>query len=214
MARKKSEKNQNIEVEDTSIKIIKKRGHKPKNEIEDSSLPTVKKRGRKPKSELEKSSKKKTKKQENKDKVEVEDSSIKVPKKRGRKPKVDKSKFENFPEYIETYVKTKILENYNFINEMFSSEEPITKENWLKCRDMISEISEELIKYNKLCVFNSTITKKSNSTLKGIDEYREKYAKSIILHYLNSDLREPNKSYMVYLHIKKYLQESCKELKI
>lgn len=154
---------------------------------------------------------KKSEKTEESDNAEEKKSTRKA-----RSTKTPKStQFDNFPQYVDEIVVPGIQNNIDEIRRVFTvSDNKIEKNDWLIIKKIISDISEKLAEYNKLCRFNNDIHKKPNSSLSGLDIIRENKAKENVIKYIDGAYNEPYKSYMIYSHIKRYIIESCKEIKV
>lgn len=116
---------------------------------------------------------------------------------------------ETFKDYAETYAE--LIESFYNV----PTEARIEKPQWEEINNHVKQICERLETSND---FNHKFDKynyRPNSSWGGIDKIREEQRKKFVNEwYNNANIDNVYKGYMVFSHLKLYIVESSKEMKV
>ena len=116
---------------------------------------------------------------------------------------------ETFKDYAETYAE--LIESFYNV----PTEARIEKPQWEKINNHVKQICERLEASHN---FNHKFDKynyRPNSSWGGIDKIREEQRKKFVNEwYNNANIDNVYKGYMVFSHLKLYIVESSKEMKV
>lgn len=149
--------------------------------------------------------------EENKDTEEIIEQPVK--RKRGRPKK--HHPYEEFQPYIKETFATYIEDNYDMIYLFMNANKRIDKKFWENIYNHVRKLNNDLYeKYSYGFKFNE-YTYRSESQWRGIDEVRENQRKNAVKHfYENENLDTVYRGYMIFTHMKLYIAESSKEMKV
>lgn len=116
---------------------------------------------------------------------------------------------EIFKDYTETY--TELIES--FCNTPLDVRIENTK--WQEIYLHVKQICDKLQTFNNFTDTFDTYSYRPNSSWRGIDKIRENQRKRFVNNwYNNNNIDSVYKGYMVFLHLKLYISESSKEMKV
>lgn len=149
--------------------------------------------------------------EDNKEIEEVIEQPVK--RKRGRPKK--HHPYEEFQPYIKEAFATYIEDNYDMIYLFMNAKKRIDKKFWESIYNHVRKLNNDLYEQDS-CVFEfKEYTYRSESQWRGIDEVREEQRKNAVKHfYENENLDPVYKGYMIFTHMKLYIAESSKEMKV
>ena len=146
--------------------------------------------------------------------IDVEAYIASQPKKRGPKPK---DPYKNFDMNFINVFTANVIPNKQELIDIFSTEEPISKEDWNSLKGFVNDIVDLIDEPGLFeTKFNDDIIKKTKSQIKTIDEIREQDTKRHILSFLKNEHEfydDEYISYMVFLHLKNYIYYSSRACK-
>lgn len=149
--------------------------------------------------------------EEIKDTEEIVEQPVK--RKRGRPKK--HHPYEEFQPYIKEAFATYIEDNYDMIYLFMNANKRIDKKFWENIYNHVRKLNNDLHEqYSYGFKFNE-YTYRSESQWRGIDEVRENQRKNAVKHfYENENLDAVYRGYMIFTHMKLYIAESSKEMKV
>lgn len=138
-----------------------------------------------------------------------------VKKKRGRPRKEDPYRDfqphvqETFKDYAETYAE--LIESFYNV----PTEARIEKSQWEEINNHVKQICERLESSHDFIHKFGKYNYRPNSSWGGIDKIREEQRKKFVNGwYNNANIDNVYKGYMVFSHLKLYIVESSKEMKV
>ena len=148
---------------------------------------------------------------ENIDTEEIVEQPIK--KKRGRPKK--HHPYEEFQPYIKETFANYIEDNYDMIYLFMNANKRIDKKFWETIYNHVRKLNNDLYeKYSYGFNFDE-YTYRPDSQWRGIDEVREEQRKNAVKHFYDDNaLDTVYRGYMIFSHMKLYIAESSKEMKV
>lgn len=138
-----------------------------------------------------------------------------VKKKRGRPRKENPYRYfqsyvqETFKDYAETYAE--LIESFYNV----PSEARIEKSQWEEINNHIKQICERLTTSHDFIYKFDKYNYRPNSSWRCIDKVREEQRKKFVNEwYNNANIDNVYKGYMIFSHLKLYIVESSKEMKV
>lgn len=148
--------------------------------------------------------------EDNKD-IEIIEQPVK--KKRGRPRKVHP--YEEFQPYIKETFANYLNDNYDMIYLFMNANKRIDKRFWNAIYEHVRTLNNKLYeKYSCGFKFNE-YTYRPDVQWRDIDEVRETQRKNAVKYFYENENLDPiYKAYMIFTHMKLYISESSKEMKV